>query len=350
MSFDFLAPPLLVWSQDDFLAQRSGYHVLANYMQCDRVQTVRHNPLQGWAKLRTQLLRKLAISRWCSAGSFELEQKMRRALKSQPQRIVHYLWCDRDLAFIDRMPWNTSAKLVGTMHHPPEMLAQIFRRPHALQRFSAFVLMSQTQASYLTEHGVPTDKVHVILHGVDTDFYKPASKPEIGCFRVLAVGSTGRDFLRLVEVATAFSSDSNILFEIIGPQHQQANFSQMRHVQYRVGVTDAELLKAYQNADVLLHLTTMATANNVLLEAMACALPVIANSTGGVPEYVTEQCALLTQSGSTEEVILALRHLCADSSARASIRHAARAHAETLAWPRVAQRTEALYQSLKLAA
>jgi glycosyltransferase involved in cell wall biosynthesis len=64
---------------------------------------------------------------------------------------------------------------------------------------------------------------------------------------------------------------------------------------------------------------------NVLLEAMAAGLPVVATNVGGVPEIVThEKEALLVESGNAAALAQAIDRLCADTALRERLATAAR--------------------------
>lgn len=346
-----MSPPRLLcaWTQDDVLAQRSGYHVIADYLPAEKVVEPRQDPPDLVARWRTRLMRRLCFSRWCMGGSIEVDRRLRAELRQGFQGIIHYLWCDRDFAFLDRVPKRAGVSFVGTFHHPSNQLQEIIRRPHGLHVFDAIILMSSTQRDWFLQQGVSGKRLHVIPHGVDAAFFSPAaaSAGEVGVRQVLAVGSTGRNFPLLRQVAAHFEQHSDIHFVIIGPEHERAAFAGLLNVTYRTGVSDEELLNCYRNADCLLHLTTQATANNVIVEALACGVPVIAQRVGGVPEYLTKECAVLTEPGDFSALVQALESHFANPSNIRRMSAAARLHAESLSWERVAARTMELYLSLQ---
>jgi glycosyltransferase involved in cell wall biosynthesis len=117
-------------------------------------------------------------------------------------------------------------------------------------------------------------------------------------------------------------------------------------VRFEFNVPDHTLLEAYQNADCLLHLTTSATANNVLVESLSCGTPVIAQTQGGIAEYVNPHCSMLAAPSGLPPVVAALESFLAHPDRHPIMRQAARAHALQLAWPSVARRTLNLYAAL----
>jgi glycosyltransferase involved in cell wall biosynthesis len=252
------------------------------------------------------------------------------------------------MGFLDLVLNRSINPLIGTFHHPPDQLDQIIHFKSRLHGLSAMILMSETQRPWFLEQGVPDHKIHVILHGVDTQFFHPPERPHapFSETRLLAVGSTGRDFPLLAKTASHFQGRKDIRFEILGPLEQRSLFDSLKNVTYRTGVPDAALLTSYQDATCLLHLTTAATANNVLVEALACGLPVIASRVGGVPEYLTPGCGWLVEPACIDSCIGAIESCLSDPASLGEMRKRARARADSLSWSRIADQTTVLYQSL----
>lgn len=335
--------PHLVWSQDDILAYRSGYHVLADYLDAPRVVRPRYDPAGGLALLQTRINRRLAFSRWCSGGSLDVEKELGRLYAQGELQAVHYLWCDRDLAFLDVPVRFIRLRIIGTFHQCADDLPRVIRRPSSLRHFAAIILMSETQRGYFLQHGVQPERLHVIHHGVDVDHFAPASLESSEEFTVLSVGGTRRDYTQMRAVAEACAADAAIHFKIIGPEDKAHHFSGLSNLTYQSRVSDDELLSLYRRASCFLHLPENATANNAMLEALACGAPIISQQVGGVPEYVTADCGFLNAAGDTSGTILALRRLAKDRALQSQMRHAARDHALKYDWRVVAEQTREVY-------
>ncbi len=336
---------LLAWSQDAILANRSGYHVLADYLIEERVTVPRRDATSGWPRLLSRLRRQFSFSRWCTTGSFDLEAAIKRKISTTSSGAVHYLWCDRDLAFLD-LSLRQDLKLIGTFHQCPDDLPKAIRRSSALKKFAAIIVMSHTQRRFFEQHGVKPERVHRLLHGVDVDYFTPGSLEATEDFRVLAVGGTRRDFPQMQAVAEALRDKKHIHFDFLGPPDKRHYFQSQTNVRYHSSVNDAELLGHYRSASCFLHLVENATANNAMLEALACGAPVIGQRVGGIPEYVTQECAVLTEQGDISAVVQSIKDLTLYHQRQADMRAAARAHALTLDWNIIAGHTRQLYHSL----
>lgn len=259
---------------------------------------------------------------------------------------VHLLWCDRDLGFLDLFLKHSKHPLIGTFHQCVDDLPHVIRRPSALRKFAAIILMSDSQRSYFTQYGVSSSHLHRVLHGVDVDHFTPESFDAPEAFTVLAVGGTRRNFALMRAVVETLQDDTPITFDIVGPSDKEHWFQDLRNVRYHCRVTDARLLEMYRRASCFLHLAENATANNAMLEALACGVPVVSQRIGGIPEYLTAECSCLSDAEDGPAVIKALRDLAASSSRQCEMRQAARTHALTLDWRIAARATTEIYQNV----
>jgi glycosyltransferase involved in cell wall biosynthesis len=341
------AQVLLAYTRDSILASRSGYHVLADYLPgTGPIVTPRGDPTRGWSLLKARVLRRFAFSRWYTAGSYTMERLVQQRLGQGNTRAVHLLWCDRDMGFLDRWMDCLRHPLIGTFHQCADELPRLIRRPSALRKFAAIIIMSESQRPYFQEQGVQADRIHCILHGVDTEHFAPADSRRADRFTVLSVGGTRRDFPLMHEIAQKMQGTSAIHFEIVGPGDRRAVFEGLSNVSYHSGISDEALLDHYRQAGCYLHLAEAATANNALLEGLSCGLPVITQRVGGVPEYVTTGCAEICPPSASAPIIDAIQALASSPERQAAMRAAARAHALTLDWRHAARLTQSLYQSL----
>ncbi len=334
--------PLLAWSQDDLLAHRSGYHVLADYLDAPKVVTRRCDPSSPFPLFFTRMARRLAASRWYSGGSWQMERQIVKHSRAGFDGPVHLLWCDRDLGFLDLF---LQQPIIGTFHQCPDDLPHIIRRPSALKKLAAIILMSDSQRPYFLHHGVSPHRLHRIPHGVDVDHFTPLAFEPGEAFNVLAVGGTRRDFPLMQSVANSLRDNPRFHFDIVGPPDKQALFAGMSNVRYHQGIDDAALLDLYRRSSCLLHLPENATANNVVLEALACGLPVISQRIGGIPEYLTPECASVTAPGDGEAVVKALASLAESQTRQMEMREAARAHALKFDWRITARATAEIYRT-----
>lgn len=142
--------------------------------------------------------------------------------------------------------------------------------------------------------------ITVIYNGVDVSIFKPYDREE--CRRLLGLpldkqiilvaakggqsnpwkgGNYAQDLIK------AFIGDSRAFFVDLGGDTSQNGSVRVKSVSY---VSDPNTLAKYYSAsDVLLYPSIADNCPLVVLEAMACGLPVVSFATGGIPELVNHQ-------------------------------------------------------------
>ena len=100
--------------------------------------------------------------------------------------------------------------------------------------------------------------------------------------------------------------------------------------------------------DMLLLLPMLdATANNAILEAQACGVPIVSTDVRGVASYVDSSFADLLPVGDVQGLADAVLRFVESGDERERRRRSARDHAvEHLSWQRLAPRTLEVYKSV----
>ena len=185
------------------------------------------------------------------------------------------------------------------------------------------------------------DKVHVIYGGVDVDLLSPDPSRPAGPFRILCIARfeevKGHSYLveacRLLRKrGVAFECrllGNGPLFPLVEKQVVHAGLG--KEVRLLGPRTYQEVICELRQADTVV-LPTAPTANgkcegipNVLKEAMACGLPVVASSVGGIPELVDDgRTGMLVPPKDAAALADALQHLSEDGALRRQFGRAGR--------------------------
>jgi glycosyltransferase involved in cell wall biosynthesis len=160
------------------------------------------------------------------------------------------------------------------------------------------------------------------------------------------VGRYARNHALARAVAEALQDDPRFRFRFVVSRENRSHYERLPNVVTLSDLSDAKLLDEYQRAACLLLTVHLATANNAVLEAMACGLPVVCERLGGLPEYVPDTCGLLVSPGDRDALVGALRRLADDSETCLAMGRAARGRAEELDWRLAADAHRAVYREV----
>jgi glycosyltransferase involved in cell wall biosynthesis len=255
--------------------------------------------------------------------------------------LVHFLDGEHSGQFLPRLLrflGPSSVRTVVTFHQPPSLLRGLVN-PELLRWFDQVVVVSPSQLEFFKPH-VAEDRLQVILHGVDTDFFHPAAAARRGDgIRCITVGDWLRDWSSFAAVARAMG---DVAFDVV--TGTKPDLSGLDNVRLYSGLDDGALAELYRRADILFLPLKETTANNALLEGIATGLPVVATDLEATRAYLPSGEAILVADNRTEGFIEAIRGLQRNVALRREMGRRARLRAEELAWPRLACHYERLYR------
>ncbi|MCP2669714.1 glycosyltransferase [Maricaulaceae bacterium EIL42A08] len=274
------------------------------------------------------------------------EWELARLIKSERFDLVHFIDGELSGWLVSRLPeefFDHGRPTLATMLHQPNKYLRDWLSSAGLERFDLVTTMCDDQTRFL-RHALREIPVHTIRHGVDTKFFCSKGVPHHGgdTIRLLAVGQWLRDY-DLAFAALDRLAEEGLKFEyrVVSKAIEQAGAPD--YVTVLQGISDEELVEEYRQCDVMFMPLAAATANNALLEAMACGCPVVTSDNGGLPEYVSSDAGVLCPSD-IEAFAEGLRPLLVDKALRERMGVAARANAERFAWERMAEQYAELYE------
>lgn len=208
--------------------------------------------------------------------------------------------------------------------HNEKYLEQIKRKIYARSNFH-IVTPSNWLKEKISQTLLKNKPISLIYNGIDTDIFKPNDKTtirqELGLPQdkkiILSVikgrlSNPWKGGKFILEAKTHYKDRPDILFINLGAyetakENKKNNVWELPYVQ-----NQSELAKYYAAADALLYPTLADNCPLVVLEALACGLPVISFRTGGVPELIDHQkIGYIADYANTQDLIHGLDWLFA---------------------------------------
>lgn len=263
--------------------------------------------------------------------------------------IFHALDGDRDLPLLVRFSGHRGNRLIATLHAPPGRIRRLSLL-HSIERLDAAILVSHSQKGWFAQL-LPEERLFVVGHGVDTCFFSPPPEPRVGHEPTLiTVGENFRDFRTLAAALQAIwrrAPAVRLIAVGVPAWAKRLLAGSGDHTTFLEDVGDDELRRAYRRAHAAVFAFEDASANNALLEAMSCGLPIVATDVGGVPEYVGAD-ALLCPPGDPFALADAVAAVLEDQTLAAALAGGARARSLRYAYQQIAREMAPVYRAIAI--
>jgi D-inositol-3-phosphate glycosyltransferase len=244
-----------------------------------------------------------------------------------------------------------------------------------LRRSEALIAESPASKRHMVqEYGVDAAKVHVIPGGVDTAVFRPQERLQARRALALALERpvllfVGRlqplkgidTLLRAAHVVRQHHAQLQVL--IVGggmdaqDEHEAQELHRLQALSERLGLgrhvcfikaqPQEVLAQYYAAADVFVMPSHYESFGMVVLEAMACGIPVVASRVGGLTSTVVSgHTGFLVPEGDGQAFARAILPLLGSPTLRDGCGQAGLRRAQAFTWPHVVERTGQLYGRL----
>lgn len=254
-------------------------------------------------------------------------------------------------AFSESIAAGLAGRVVALVHHPlgletglsPEQAVAFVARETAALRYASAVIVTSpaTKRLLVADFAVPDPRIAIARPGVDPAKRAAGGQSGEG-LHLLAVGSLvpRKGYGFLIEALAALA-DRPWHLTIIGaadrsPATARALAAQIEAAGLRDRITlagavgDADLVRAYDAADLFVMPSLFEGYGMVLTEALARGLPILCTTGGAAAETVPDSSALKVAPGDAPALAKALKHLFDEPDARLRMADAAWASAATL--------------------
>ena len=205
----------------------------------------------------------------------------------------------------------------------------------------------------LVENGMPADRIAVVPYGVDLERFRPdaarmADKATRGGkLRLLFVGRINqrKGLAYLLETLRGLGAEADqVELTICGRVLDDlAIFKPFAgQIRIRPSVSAEDLVQAYQEADLFVFPSVGEGFGQVLLESLACGLPVLATTHTAAPDLIEDGAqGFVVEPRRPEQMVERLRWALANRAELAAMGSSARLRAERFTWERFRAETAA---------
>jgi glycosyltransferase involved in cell wall biosynthesis len=327
----------------------SGYSRVAEYgAQAFNSETIRVAGPLSRRIIRERMLWKIqAGTPGYDRTSLALELATIRCMLRERNSIYHFLYGETTYHYAGLMNNRRGNHVVATFHLPPPQIREAVQIQWHIQRLSAIVCVGHSQYEFF-EPIVGKDRLFFVPLGVAVDYFVPPASSQPRDPNVcLLVGENFRDYptLRGVIELVAYWRPQTRFVAVTNPKYRGL-LGEHPNLEYKAGLPEDDLLRLYQSATLLLMPLHDATANNAVLEGMACGVPLVVSDVGSVRDYVHPGCGVLVPPHHARIMAEAVMDVLGDENARASMSAAGREQAEKFSWEESVKKLVPLYEAL----
>ena len=220
---------------------------------------------------------------------------------------------------------------------PEEDFAHLVAEPRLASRFLA---ASSFTRSSLVENGAAFDSVAVVPYGVDLERFHPAPHPRTRSpkLRLLFVGRINqRKGVMYLLQALKMLKGQNVQLTVCGRVVDSLSLFRDTglDIEIRPSVSTAELVRAYQTADLFIFPSVAEGFAQVLLESLACGLPILSTTHTAAPDLITEgEEGFIVEPRRPDLLAERLQWCLENRDALEAMRAPARCTAERFTWQR----------------
>ena len=269
--------------------------------------------------------------------------------------------------------------VVATIHHPIAIDRHLelagapgWGRRVAIRRWYAFARMQGRVARRLPrlitvsnaardeivgEMRVPAERIAVVPNGVDATTFRPRPDQPRVEGRLVATASADvplKGLVPLLEAVARVRAERRVELVVVGKARTNGavaaaidRLGLIHSVRFVNGIGEAELVDLYAQAELAVVPSLYEGFSLPAVEAMACAVPVVATTAGALPEVVGRDgsTGFLVPPGDAPALAAAISRALADAPLRRRLGAGGRARVlERFTWERAAEATVAEYR------
>jgi len=254
--------------------------------------------------------------------------------------------------------------MVETYHHdyrqPSDVNSLIFHRLEDLQCRKAkhIIVPSFGTKKSLLHHGFKEDKISVIHHGVDHELFRSdealrsTMREKYGLMKPFVAITVGRlvRHKRHIDIIEALSKIPETTLILVGAGEEEkriVGFAKKKKVRllHFKNISEEFLASLYNSADVYVHASSLEGFGLTVLEAMACALPVVCYDVADFKDIICEAGVILKPKD-LDGMVHAIEFLKEKKDKRKAFSQAALQKSKEFTWKKTAKEHLRVYRNV----
>jgi glycosyltransferase involved in cell wall biosynthesis len=255
-------------------------------------------------------------------------------------------------------------RMIETYHHdyrqPSDVNSLVLYGIEALQcrRIKHIIVPSFATKNSLLNHGFKEEKITVIHHGIDHETFKHCEasgriiRKKYGLKRLFTVISVGRlvKHKRHIDIIEALSKIPETAFILVGAGPEEERIVAMakeKNVKlwHFKNISEELLAGLYNAADVYVHASVLEGFGLTVIEAMACALPVICYNAGDFKNIV-RGAGIVLKPRDVEAMVHAIEFLKEKNGEQKALSQAALKKSKVFTWKKTAEEHLKVYRKV----
>lgn len=191
--------------------------------------------------------------------------------------VFHHIYAENTFGFFG-MRIGARHGVVCTVHQPREFFEKNRQAMRTLSRANGIILLGDQDAEYFRSI-LGSRRVHVIPHGIDTEFFSPGPSSTRISRQVLMVGNWLRDFDFASKVfQVVLDRDEGAIVVVVASRSNLSLLPDHPRLHKLTNISDADLRDLYRSSSLLFLALSGYVANNAVLEAASCGCQVLISS------------------------------------------------------------------------
>ncbi len=245
--------------------------------------------------------------------------------------------------------------IVGATKSVSKRIYDKFIGNYCFKMATSILVMCQYEKDILTQRfQVPESKISIMGSAVDTKTFHPGNStpPEN---KILYVGDLERwkgiDYL-IKAWKQIYKRYPSSKFIVVGDGSEKTKIIQQRSklpIEYLGQKKHEEIAKIMRYSTILVLPSLMEGLPNVLLEALASGIPVIATNVGGIPEIIqNEKTGLLIRPKNVQDLISSLSYLIEEENLRNTLsKNGLQFIKQNFSWDSLVNKIETIYNHIQ---